>query len=192
VVINGAGPKEIRLKHGSHRVLAVKDGKAIKRELVSISRGGKQIVKVSVESSGAGTAAGQARLAPEEKKVIIGLYNRYCIRCHGVDGRGVWDIPNVPDFTDKRWQASRSDAELIRAILKGGKGTPEQQRDSLKLPPPSKKTGILQWAVMPSFRGTLTPEQASGMAQFLRTFAPSPKAPGQELDQTGKPALTPK
>src|SRR3954463_8607328 len=29
----------------------------------------------------------------QEKTVVMGLYNRYCIRCHGVDGRGVWDIP---------------------------------------------------------------------------------------------------
>src|SRR5262249_12034077 len=46
--------------------------------------------------------------SPEEEKVVVaGLYNRYCIRCHGVDGRGVWDIPGVPDFTNTRWQASR-------------------------------------------------------------------------------------
>jgi hypothetical protein len=73
VVITGAGPKEIRVKHGSYRVPAVKDGKVIKKELVSISRGSKQIVRVSVESTRAGPAATQARLAPEEKKVIIGL-----------------------------------------------------------------------------------------------------------------------
>src|SRR5436305_11991010 len=28
------------------------------------------------------------RSPDEERRVIIGLYNRYCIRCHGVDGRG--------------------------------------------------------------------------------------------------------
>ena len=187
VVITGAGPKEIRLKDGSYRFLAVKNGKASKKEFVNISRDGKQIVKVSVESTGA------APLAPEkEKKVIIGLYNRYCIRCHGVDGRGVWDIPKVPQFTDPAWQASRTDVQIVRAILEGRGGTPEKRRDSLKLPPPSKDAGILHWAVMPSFRGILTPEQASGMARFLRTFAPSAKAPPQDLDQTGKPAVTPK
>jgi mono/diheme cytochrome c family protein len=113
------------------------------------------------------------RPAPEdEKKVMTGLYNRYCIRCHGLDGRGVWDIPKVPDFTDKDWQASRTDAEMVRAILKGGKGTAEKRRDSLKLPPPSKKTGILHWAVMPSFQGILTQEEASGITRFVRTFGP--------------------
>ncbi|HZU38828.1 MAG TPA: hypothetical protein VFA18_23065, partial [Gemmataceae bacterium] len=55
----------------------------------------------------------------EEKRVVIGLYNRYCIRCHGVDGRGVWDIPDVPNFTNPVWQGSRSDGELARIIIEG-------------------------------------------------------------------------
>src|SRR5947209_2217370 len=32
------------------------------------------------------------RSPEQERRVVMGLYNRYCIRCHGVDGRGVWDI----------------------------------------------------------------------------------------------------
>src|SRR5262245_44988823 len=75
------------------------------------------------------------RSPEEERRVIIGLYNRYCIRCHGVDGRGVWDIPGVPDFTNDRFQASRSDGQLVRAILEG------------------------RGACMPPFRGTLTLEE---------------------------------
>ena len=127
------------------------------------------------------------RPAPEdEKKVITGLYNRYCIRCHGLDGRGVWDIPKVPDFTDTGWQASRSDAQMVRAVLEGGKGTPEKRRDSLKLPPPSKKTGILDWAVMPSFRDILTPEQASGVARYVRTFAPAAETPDDAKKKPSK------
>src|SRR5262245_32839404 len=34
----------------------------------------------------------------QERRVVMSIYNRYCIRCHGVDGRGVWDIPDIPDF----------------------------------------------------------------------------------------------
>lgn len=125
--------------------------------------------------------AAQPRPGPEEeKKTIIGLYNRHCIRCHGLDGRGVWDIPKVPDFTDGRWQASRSNAEMVRTILEGGKGTREKQRDSLKLSPPSKKTGILHWATMPSYRDILTREEVSSMARFVRTFAPSTETPEKD------------
>jgi hypothetical protein len=88
------------------------------------------------------------RSPEEEKRVVAGLYNRYCVRCHGVDGRGVWDIPDVPDFTNARWQTCRSDGQLTRIILEG------------------------RGAVMPPFRGTLSLEEAAAMARYLRTFLP--------------------
>lgn len=88
------------------------------------------------------------RTPEEEKRVVMNLYNRYCVRCHGVDGRGVWDIPDVPDFTNSVWQASRSDGQLARITLEG------------------------RGAVMPAFRGTLTLEEAWAMARYLRTFIP--------------------
>ena len=88
------------------------------------------------------------RSPDEEKRQIAGLYNRYCIRCHGIDGRGVWDIPDVPDFTNDRWQACRSDRQLVSNILEG------------------------RGACMPAFRGTLTLEEAWGMARYLRSFLP--------------------
>ena len=88
------------------------------------------------------------RSPEEEKRVVMGLYNRYCIRCHGIDGRGVWDIPDVPDLTNARWQSSRSDGQLARAIMEG------------------------RGAVMPPFRGTMNLEEAWAMARYLRTFQP--------------------
>lgn len=88
------------------------------------------------------------RSPDDEKRVVIGLYNRYCIRCHGIDGRGIWDIPDVPNFTNVRWQQSRSDAQLAQIILQG------------------------RGAVMPPFRGTLSLEEAWAMGRYLRTFVP--------------------
>jgi mono/diheme cytochrome c family protein len=93
----------------------------------------------------------------------MGLFNRYCIRCHGVDGRGVWDIPDVPNFTNPRWQACRSDAQLARIILEG------------------------RGAVMPPFRGTLTLEEAWAMARYLRTFVPGTEASRPDLGQPQRP-----
>jgi len=86
------------------------------------------------------------RSPDEERRTVAALYNRYCLRCHAVDGRGVWDMPDIPDFTDARWQACRTDDQLVRIILEG------------------------RGAVMPPFRGTLTLEEAWGMARYLRTF----------------------
>jgi mono/diheme cytochrome c family protein len=88
------------------------------------------------------------RSPEQEKTVVMSLYNRYCIRCHGVDGRGVWDIPGGPDFTDARWQQCRSDADIVRILLEG------------------------RGAVMPSFRGTLALDECWGMAHYLRSFVP--------------------
>jgi hypothetical protein len=103
------------------------------------------------------------RSPEEEKRVVASLYNRYCIRCHGVDGRGVWDIPDVPDFTNGRWQASRADAQLARLILEG------------------------RGAVMPPFRGTLTLEEAWAMGRYLRTFVPGTEVSRPDLGQPAKP-----
>jgi cbb3-type cytochrome c oxidase subunit III len=96
------------------------------------------------------------RSPEQERRVVMGIFNRYCIRCHGVDGRGVWDIPDVPDFTNAVWQNTRPDEYRARVILEG------------------------RGAVMPTFRGTLTLEEAAAMARYLHTFAP-----GNEVSRPG-------
>src|SRR5262249_2154512 len=45
-------PQEVRLRPGSYRVRAAKDGKSIRTELATISRGDKQVVRVSLEAAG--------------------------------------------------------------------------------------------------------------------------------------------
>jgi hypothetical protein len=104
------------------------------------------------------------RSPEQEQRVIAGLYNRYCIRCHGVDGRGVWDIPDVPDFTNARWQGYRSDGQLARLILEG------------------------RGAVMPPFRGTLSLDEAWVMARYLRAFVPGAEASRPDFEGKEKPA----
>jgi mono/diheme cytochrome c family protein len=103
------------------------------------------------------------RSPEQERRVVASLYDRYCARCHGDDGRGVWDMPDVPDFTNARWQAHRSDAALARAIVQG------------------------RGAVMPAFRGTLTLEEAWAMARYLRTFLPGTQASRPDLRTPEKP-----
>jgi hypothetical protein len=51
MVITGTGAKEIRLKPGRYKVEASKDGKVVSRELVSVSRNGRQVVRISKESA---------------------------------------------------------------------------------------------------------------------------------------------
>src|SRR5207249_11793432 len=51
IAIRGVGPQEIRVRPGEHRIQAMKDGKPVPvdKDLVTISRGGKQIVRVRQE-----------------------------------------------------------------------------------------------------------------------------------------------
>ena len=50
MVITGTGAKEIRLKPGQYKVLASKDGKLVRQELVTVTRNGRQVVRVSKEA----------------------------------------------------------------------------------------------------------------------------------------------
>jgi hypothetical protein len=53
VAIHGTGVEEVRLRPGKYKIAASKDGQpaAVDQELVSISRGGKQVVRVALEPS---------------------------------------------------------------------------------------------------------------------------------------------
>jgi mono/diheme cytochrome c family protein len=102
------------------------------------------------------------RSPDEEKRVVMALFNRYCIRCHGIDGRGVWDIPNIPNFTNVRWQQSRGDAQLVSIIIEG------------------------RGAVMPPFRGTMSLEEAWAMARYLRSFVPGTEVLRPDLGESKK------
>jgi formylglycine-generating enzyme required for sulfatase activity/tRNA A-37 threonylcarbamoyl transferase component Bud32 len=62
LVITGAGLKEIRLKPGEHTIQASKDGKRLSQELITISRNGRQVLRVSRE--GELNAAPPAAVAP--------------------------------------------------------------------------------------------------------------------------------
>ena len=48
--ITGAGLQELKLRPGQYQFTAIKNGKPVKQELVSISRGGRQVVRVSLDS----------------------------------------------------------------------------------------------------------------------------------------------
>jgi Cytochrome C oxidase, cbb3-type, subunit III len=108
------------------------------------------------------------RSPEQERRVVMGLYNRYCIRCHGVDGRGVWDIPDVPDFTNLVWQTTRPDDYRTRVILEG------------------------RGAVMPAFRGTLTLEEASAMGRYLHAFVPGATVSRPDVSPSAAPSPAPR
>ena len=52
----------------------------------------------------------------------------FCVTCHGKDGKGIGKIPGLEgklprNFTDKAWQAVRTDGELFWILKNGSPGT---------------------------------------------------------------------
>jgi cytochrome c oxidase cbb3-type subunit 3 len=47
------------------------------------------------------------------------LYQAQCAKCHGDDGKGIESIPDIPDLSTAKWQASRTDKEITEAINNG-------------------------------------------------------------------------
>jgi hypothetical protein len=107
------------------------------------------------------------RSPEEERRVAVGLFSRYCIRCHATDGRGTWDIPDVPNFTNPRWQAVHTDGQLARSILEG------------------------RGSVMPAWRGPISLEEAWALARYIRTLVPGTEPSRPDFSAPEKPAATP-
>ncbi len=60
------------------------------------------------------------------KQIFFG--KAFCVTCHGRDGKGLGKIPGLVgklprNFTDKTWQARRSDGELMWILKNGSPGT---------------------------------------------------------------------
>src|SRR5436309_9999144 len=70
-------------------------------------------------------------LSEEEKPDPAALYKKNCAMCHKADGKG-YAAMKTPDFTDKEWQASKKDEELIESITNG-------KKDKGTMPPFDKK-----------------------------------------------------
>ena len=57
----------------------------------------------------------------------IAVYRAHCVECHDLDGRGESGremMRRVPDFTDSKWQGTRSDPDLARSIIEGKRPMP--------------------------------------------------------------------
>ncbi|MBM4127476.1 MAG: cytochrome c [Nitrospira sp.] len=89
------------------------------------------------------------------KKLFHG--KAFCVTCHGKDGKGFGgDIepgtlkgPLPRNFTDKEWQAARTDGELFWILKNGSKGT----------------------AMAPFIPLILTEEEAWQVLRYVRSFA---------------------
>jgi mono/diheme cytochrome c family protein len=74
------------------------------------------------------------------------LYTKYCVKCHLADGKGLESL-SPPNFTDGKWQATKTDAALAKGIREGQ-------------------------GAMPPFKDVLTPAQISSLIKHIRGFRP--------------------
>jgi mono/diheme cytochrome c family protein len=91
------------------------------------------------------------------------LYQQYCSMCHGPQGKGNGPAasamnPKPRDHTDGQYMNALSDAHLSKVISEGGAA---MQRSPL----------------MPSWKGTLSPQQIADVIAYVRTLAVPPYQP---------------
>lgn len=77
---------------------------------------------------------------------VKAVYDAKCIKCHLADGKGL-DTLQPPNFTDPKWQAKRTNAQ-ITASINNGKGT------------------------MPAFKDVVSPADVKALVVMVRGFAP--------------------
>jgi len=73
------------------------------------------------------------------------IYDKHCIACHGKTGKG---IGTLPDLSDPRALAGRSDAQLFDKITNGGRGSG-----------------------MPAWGGVLSEQQRWDALAYIKTLA---------------------
>jgi WD40 repeat protein len=73
LVITGAGAQEVRLRPGGYRVQATKDGQPVANEVVTISRGDKRVVKVSLGPAGGAVPAAVADFLSHPKAYVVAI-----------------------------------------------------------------------------------------------------------------------
>lgn len=81
---------------------------------------------------------------------VNAIYDTKCVKCHLADGKGLKTL-SPPDFTDAKWQASRTDAQFKTSILNG------------------KDT-------MPGFKGAIAPADITALIKKIRGYAPKAAA----------------
>lgn len=105
------------------------------------------IVLAFTSSARTTAARSQGKTKPADGKAV---YQSQCTKCHGDDGKGIPSLPDIPNFADAKWQASRTDKKITDAINIGA-------------------------GIMPGFKEALSPAEVRALVKQVRAFRPAAK-----------------
>ncbi|HUI64087.1 MAG TPA: cytochrome c [Bacteroidota bacterium] len=112
----------------------------------------------NVDSTQSAVSPGPAApvISYEERQGRV-LYEKYCLVCHGKEGRGdgfnAYNLdPHPRDFSDSTYMAALSDAQIVRTISGGGRS-------------------VNKSPLMPAYGWTIDKADLSYIASYIRTFA---------------------
>jgi mono/diheme cytochrome c family protein len=100
-------------------------------------------------------AASLVQMPAEKLGKCEAIFHRYCVTCHGADGKGKPSI-GTPNFADPAVQANLTDQQIVEAIRNG--------KDNGK---------------MPAWGGKLTSAQIDDLAAYMRVFPSNETTPQQ-------------
>lgn len=69
-----------------------------------------------------GLSSFASQAATTNKRTVAQVYRRYCVSCHGNDGRAKTSkgkFSHARDLTDAQWQAEVSDERIFNSIMNG-------------------------------------------------------------------------
>jgi len=104
----------------------------------------KAVTILTLIAVGMSLVGATASVKAQRKGPVASVYNAQCAKCHSEDGKGISSL-QPPDFTDPKWQASRTNKQFTNSIANG-------------------------IGVMPGYKGALKPAQISALVAYVRGF----------------------
>jgi mono/diheme cytochrome c family protein len=124
-----------------------------------------------------------ARMEPAQ------IFRAYCLACHDTDGRGGLvrkAMTTIPDFTDAKWAASRTDADLQNSILNGKGVFMQPMRDKLGSSDAARMVSFIRELGKANMSVALEPTRPP-----VAPEAPLPPAAAVAVVESPKPAPVP-